>query len=213
MRIVETRGANRSSCSQEDTWRLDRSKWHRPLVSIIVTHYNYSAHLKEALLSLLDQSQDNWECVVVDDGSEQLHQSAVQAIVDDIGSAKIRALLLPENVGQTSAFFAGLDATRGAFVCLLDPDDRYAEDFLAESVAAHLNQVIFCPLVCCDQQLMQNGALISGVYSQHKSRMIAEEHGVRKVPAAPIEELLYFPPTAKGWIWTASSAMMFRRGR
>ena len=108
MRIVETRAANIPSCSQEGTQRLDRNQWHRPLVSIIVTHYNYSAHLKDALLSLLDQTHDNWECVVVDDGSEQAHRSAVEAIVDDIGSAKIRALLLPEKSGRPRRSSPGL---------------------------------------------------------------------------------------------------------
>lgn len=120
-------------------------------------------------------------------------------------------LSLPENGGQVPAFFAGLDATAGEFVCLLDPDDRYAPTFLAEAVKAHLNETIFCPLMCCDQLLLKDGSLMSGVLSDHKMRSLKWQEGVATVPAEPRDELLYIPSAAKGWHWTSTSSMMFRR--
>lgn len=196
--------------------RLDRSKWFKPLVSVIVTYYNYSHQLKDALLSLLDQTHQNWECVVVDDGSSAIEKKAAETIIQAIGCSKIRFLRLDENIGQTQAFFASLAETTGEFVCLLDPDDRYAETFMEEMLNAHLNETVFGPLLCCDQRLIRNGALLSGVNTWHKLRYMHKRpgekpEGLAEVPQAPVERLLYFAPTTEGWLWPATSSMMFRR--
>src|SRR5690349_9391665 len=142
---------------------LDREAWHRPLVSIIVTHHNYSAHLEDCLRSIIDQTHENWECVVVDDNSDVGHFADARGIVASIGDERFRFLALEENVGQIPAFFAGMDATKGEFICALDPDDRYAETFLAEMVAAHLNPIRAVPLISCEQRLLRGDQLISGV--------------------------------------------------
>lgn len=196
--------SDRSAAAAE---RLDRAQWHKPLISIVVTHHNYSEHLKDALLSVLDQTHENWECVVVDDGSREEHRRAAGAIVEAIGSEKIRLIPLPENVGQLPAVFAGLDATRGEFVCILDPDDRYAETFLAEALAAHLNGAIYAPLVCTDQYLMRDNGVITGIYGRFNKRFIENDIVPDRIP----RKLEFISPTAEKWRWTSTSAMMFRR--
>lgn len=187
--------------------RLDRDKWHNPLVSIIVTHYNYSDHIRDALLSLLDQTYTNWECVVVDDDSDSEHIAAVQAILLNIKSPKIRLIKRAFNGGQIPAFYAGLDATKGEFVCCLDPDDRYEVGFLAEMVDAHLNEFVYCPLASSDQCVVSNGALVTGIYGGHNKSLIGK-YGY--VPPHPPRQLIYAPATGRSR-WTSTSAMMFRR--
>jgi glycosyltransferase involved in cell wall biosynthesis len=191
--------------------RLDRSRWHKPLVSVIVTHHNYSHHVRDALLSVLDQTYENWECVVVDDGSEPEHSAAVECIVDDIGSPKIRLVKLPENVGQMPAAFAGLDKTSGAFVCILDPDDRYAETFIEDAVTGHLNETVYCPVLAVDQYIVANGSVIAGTYTHHRRRFIETVHGLNVIPERPQVRLLYYSAGWGGWHWGSTSAIMFRR--
>ena len=191
--------------------RLDRDRWHKPLVSIIVTHHNYSHHVGDALLSVLDQTYENWECVVVDDASDQPHQDAVERVVDDIGSPKIRLVMLPENVGQVPAAFAGLDNTRGEFVCILDPDDRYAETFLEEAVAGHLNETVYCPVLSTDQFFVADGAVITGTVTRHRLHFMDNECGINVIPEQPKARLLYYPAQRGGWHWGSTSSMMFRR--
>lgn len=187
---------------------LDREKWHRPLVSIIVTHHNYSAHLEDCLRSILDQTHENWECVVVDDCSDADHRETARRIIDEIGSPKMRLLALSENVGQIPAFYAGLDATKGPFACLLDPDDRYAETFLAEMIAAHCNPIRYGALVSCEQFLLQGDQVVTGVQTAHMARLKLGD-------AAPGEwigpDLRFIPADAPGWHWSTTSGMMFRR--
>jgi glycosyltransferase involved in cell wall biosynthesis len=196
--------------------RLDRAKWHKPLVSIIVTHFNYSDHIEDALLSLLDQTHENWECVVIDDGSDPAHVLAVEAIIEKIASPKITLVRMEENAGQIPAFFAGLSYTSGEFVCLLDPDDRYDDAFLEAALAAHLNPVTFCPIVSTDQRLLTASGAITGVYAAHSLKSAHQRHPDAVATLGAFMgvggyDLLYFPAERAGWLWTSTSAMMFRR--
>ena len=185
--------------------KLDRQRWHRPLVSVVITHHNYSDHVRDALLSVLDQTHEHWECVVVDDASEPDHRDRLQSIVAELDETRISVKLLDENGGQIPAFFGGLDATSGEFVCLLDPDDRYAETFLSEALAAHLNPSVICPIVCTDQFLLGEHGIIAGGSAWHKQGRLSEGgietgHG-----------LSFIPPHVGGWHWTSTSSIMFRR--
>jgi hypothetical protein len=192
---------------------LDRGKWHNPLISIVVTHHDYSDHVADALLSLLDQTHQNWECVVVDDGSDDGHRLAVETIIRQISDPRIRLLALSDNVGQIPAFFAGLDATTGEFVCLLDPDDRYDETFLAEMLDTHLSEAVFAPIACADQRVVHDGKAITGTYSTLPIRLLEKDQhtGYAEVPAAIAHRTFYIGAHQHGWHWTSTSAMMFRR--
>lgn len=191
---------------------LDRGKWHNPLISIVVTHHDYSDHLPDALLSLLDQTHQNWECVVVDDGSDDGHRLAAETIVMKMKEPRIR-FITRENGGQIPAFFSGLDATTGEFVCLLDPDDRYDETFLAEMVDAHLGEAVFTPIACCEQRIVHNGTQITGVYSTLPIEFLEKDArtGRAVVPQTVVHQTLWIGPHVEGWHWTSTSAMMFRR--
>lgn len=190
---------------------LDRASWHRPLVSIIMTHHNYSDFIHDAILSVLDQTHENWEIVVVDDASSAEHRQKLESILAEIDHPRISSVFLADNVGQVLAFYAGFDKTKGDFVCLLDPDDRYAETFIEESLAAHLNPWVSCPVVSTDQYLCTKNGLISGLYVvSEEFRQAASSGDVVEIerPAA----VPYFIPSSKqGWHWTTTSTLMFRR--
>jgi glycosyltransferase involved in cell wall biosynthesis len=190
---------------------LNRAAWHKPLISIVITHFNYADHIEDAILSLLDQSYENWECVIVDDASSYEQHAQLVVILDRIGSTKIRLVEHSENLGQIPAFFTGLDATCGDFVCLLDPDDRYAETFLEEALGCHLNESVYCPIACTEQILLTgNGVITGGGYSWHnRARMQRRGAGLSVDELEP--RLLYFEAEKNGWFWTSTSAMMFRR--
>jgi glycosyltransferase involved in cell wall biosynthesis len=191
---------------------LDRASWHKPLVSIIVTHRNYSDFLEDALLSILDQTHNSWECVVVDDASDEDHRKAVYKIVREINEARITILRIEEAVGQIPAFFQGVDATSGEFVCLLDPDDRYAETFLEEMLAAHLNGTVFCPIACCDQWLFSpSGAVLTGTNRNNNCRPELPRQNGGEIIEPHRKQLLHFSPWADGWYGTSTSSMMFRK--
>src|SRR5271169_1272984 len=88
-----------------------------PLVSIIISNYNYGRFLRDAIDSALGQTYQSTEVIVVDDGSTDNSR-------DIIGDYDERIIpILKENGGQSSALNEGFAASRGAIVIILDSDD------------------------------------------------------------------------------------------
>jgi glycosyltransferase involved in cell wall biosynthesis len=93
-----------------------------PLVSILITNYNYARYLGKAIDSALNQTFRNIEVVVVDDGSGDNSLEVIKSYGDRIVS------VVKQNGGQGSAFNAGFAKSRGEIICFLDSDDEFALD-------------------------------------------------------------------------------------
>lgn len=93
---------------------------NNPKVSIIVPCYNQAQYLPEALQSVLEQTYDNWECVIVNDGSPDHTEKVAQ---EWIKKDPRFFYLYKENGGLSSARNAGLDIVKGTFIQFLDSDD------------------------------------------------------------------------------------------
>lgn len=103
-----------------------------PLISILISNYNYGAFLRDAIESALNQTYPNTEVIIVDDGSSDNSRE----ILADYGSRIIP--ILKENRGHLSAFNAGFAASRGSLVCYLDADDVWLPTKVEKVVEAAL---------------------------------------------------------------------------
>jgi len=96
-----------------------------PLLSIIITSYNVEDYLDESITDIRDQTLQDLEIVVVDDGSTDTSPEIIarHAAEDD----RVVPILLGENSpgGVATAANAGLDAATGTYVGFADGDDRY----------------------------------------------------------------------------------------
>lgn len=101
-----------------------------PLVSIATPCYNSAGTLPRALASLVAQSYPRWECLVVDDGSDDDPAAAVGRA----GDRRIRLIRLDRNRGRGVARQVALDAARGEFLGMLDADDWFHPEKLARQV-------------------------------------------------------------------------------
>jgi glycosyltransferase involved in cell wall biosynthesis len=107
-----------------------------PRVAVIVPARNRADLLPEALDSILAQTYDDWEAVVVDDASTD-DTYAVAVAYAERHPGRITALTLRENVGVGAARTIGIRATRGGeLICLLDSDDRLLESYLERMIGA-----------------------------------------------------------------------------
>ena len=97
-----------------------------PSFSIVIPTYNRARLLPRALDSVLAQTFDDFELLVVDDASTD-DTAAVAASYED---PRISYLRLEENGGVANARNAGIASARGTFVCFLDDDDEYLPRFL-----------------------------------------------------------------------------------
>ena len=93
-----------------------------PLISVIVPTHNRQELLNEALSSILRQRSNDWECVVVDDGSDPPAE-----VPQD---PRIRIIRQDVARGPSRARNDGIRAARGKFICFLDDDDTFPPDRL-----------------------------------------------------------------------------------
>ncbi|MDR1361518.1 MAG: glycosyltransferase [Rickettsiales bacterium] len=104
-----------------------------PAISIIVPIYKVQDYIRDALISVQNQTFADWECICIDDGSPD----DCADIVREFAAADPRFILIQqENAGVSMARNHGLDLARGKYFAFLDPDDVYAPAFLETAFAA-----------------------------------------------------------------------------
>lgn len=91
-----------------------------PLISVIVPCYNQAQYLDECLQSILDQSYQNWECIIVNDGSPDHTEEVAKKWTEKDFRFKY---IYKENGGLSSARNAGLKEAKGEWIQFLDSDD------------------------------------------------------------------------------------------
>jgi len=120
-----------------------------PLVSVLISNYNYDCYLATAIDSALSQTYSHIEVIVIDDGSTDNSRQVITAYGDRI------IPIFKENGGQASAFNAGFTISQGAIVCLLDADDVWLPTKVEQVVkVANANpsaSVIYHPVQNIDQ--------------------------------------------------------------
>jgi glycosyltransferase involved in cell wall biosynthesis len=102
------------------------------LVSIVMPTHNRGYIIGEAIKSVLRQTHEAWELLVVDDGSADDTEGVVRTYQTD---ERIRYLRLESNSGVGPARNEALAAARGEWVAYLDSDNRWDREFLALMIA------------------------------------------------------------------------------
>lgn len=96
-----------------------------PRISVIVPVYNAEKFIPRCISSVLSQSYQDFELLLVDDGSTY---GSLQ-ICNMMGGADERIKVLhKENGGVTSARRMGVECSRGEFICFVDADDMLVAD-------------------------------------------------------------------------------------
>ncbi|MBR5195548.1 MAG: glycosyltransferase family 2 protein [Akkermansia sp.] len=95
------------------------------MISIVIPLYNKEKQISETLRSVLQQSFQNFEIVVVNDGSTDGSVSAVHSVKDD----RIR-VFHQNNAGVSAARNRGVEEARCDFIAFLDADDRWQPEYL-----------------------------------------------------------------------------------
>ena len=121
------------------------------MFSIIIPLYNKEASIAQALDSVMAQECQDFEVIVVDDGSTD----AGAAVVENYGDPRIR-LVRQENAGVSAARNRGIEEARGEYVAFLDADDVWMPGFLAE-IEALLREFPQCRAQATNYVFNSNG--------------------------------------------------------
>ena len=103
------------------------------LISIVVPCYNQAQYLEECLESVINQTYQNWECIIVNDGSPDNTEEVALSICAKDSRIKY---LKKDNGGASSARNAGIQIANGEFVLPLDADDKIGNLYLEKAVDA-----------------------------------------------------------------------------
>ncbi|MBM4053175.1 MAG: glycosyltransferase [Planctomycetes bacterium] len=101
----------------------------KPLVSIIMPTYNCATYLPESIDSVLAQTYEAYEIIVIDDGSTDNTKSVLAPYME-----KIRYIDLGRNKGLPTARNLGIESAKGEFIAFLDADDIWMPEKLELSI-------------------------------------------------------------------------------
>lgn len=106
---------------------FDKILTQMPKISVVVPCYNQAQYLDECLQSVLNQTYQDWECIIVNDGSPDNTEDVAKSWAEK----DTRFIYLSkENGGLSSARNAGIEIAKGEWILPLDADDKIGERYL-----------------------------------------------------------------------------------
>ncbi len=108
-----------------------------PLISVVIPAYNAEQFLDETLESVLSQTYENWECIIVNDGSTDSTESVAKKWCEK--DSRFR-LTNKENGGLSSARNWGIKESKAEYIAFLDADDILTPDSLEVRINVLIEQ-------------------------------------------------------------------------
>lgn len=128
-----------------------------PVVSVVIPTYNRADLLERAIQSVLGQTFENFEVVVVDDASED----DTKDVVEDIDDPRIEYIRHRTNRNGAVARNTGIDASTGEFVAFLDDDDEWYPSKLEKQLDAFEHAEDDVALVYCWSDIYAAGEKVN----------------------------------------------------
>ncbi|WP_414543335.1 glycosyltransferase family 2 protein [Nostoc sp. CCY0012] len=100
-------------------------------ISVCIPTFNRQNLLPYAIESILQQSYQDFELIVCDDGSSDSTPDLMSQYTDN----RIKYIRHPQNIGKSNNMRSGFDAAQGEYFIKFDDDDRLTPDFLARTAA------------------------------------------------------------------------------
>lgn len=107
----------------------------RDRVSIIVPVYNAAAYIVETMDSVRAQTYEDWELLLVEDGSSDNTDRVISEYIRGTEDARIRLIRQPSNLGAAKARNRGLQEAQGRYIAYLDADDLWMPQKLEKEIA------------------------------------------------------------------------------
>ncbi|KDN55274.1 glycosyltransferase family 2 protein [Flavobacterium seoulense] len=103
----------------------------KPLVSVIIPTFNSEKYISDTIISVQNQTYQNWEIILVDDGSTDETQTIITSFLTD---KRIQFYSLEKNLGTGVARNFALEKANGKYISFLDADDLWKLDKLEKQI-------------------------------------------------------------------------------
>lgn len=121
---------------------MDQNLVVKPFVSVILPVYNGSQYLREAITSILIQTYDNFELIIIDDGSTDISLK----VAEEFNDRRIILIRNTKNEGLISSLNKGINISKGEFILRMDADDIAMPERIEKQVNFMIdnNEVVVC---------------------------------------------------------------------
>ena len=103
-------------------------------VSIVTASYNYQDYIKETIESVLAQTFDDWEMIVIDDGSKDNSVEVIKSYCEKDSRIKLFQHEGGVNKGLIETIKLGIEKSQGEWIVFLESDDTITPDYLEEKL-------------------------------------------------------------------------------
>lgn len=103
----------------------------QPLVSVVITCYNYDKYVGEALDSVLEQTYKNLEIIIINDGSTDKSDEVIKKRIEKLPNI---TYIHHSNKGVVYTRNVGIRTAKGVYIVFLDADDKMPSDYIASNV-------------------------------------------------------------------------------
>lgn len=103
-------------------------------ISVIIASYNYAQYIEEAINSVINQSYQDWEMIIVDDGSSDNSVEIIKYYCEKDSRIRLFQHDNVQNKGLKETLLLGLKHASGEWVAFLESDDVFSPDNLSEKV-------------------------------------------------------------------------------
>lgn len=184
-----------------------------PLVSFIVTSYNYEKFIIKTLESIINQAYKNIELIIVDDCSCDKSQELIEHFINCNQDKRITFIKNSTNKGQLASMLTGLASARGEFISFIDSDDILLPEYAMAHIKIHMvTSVAFTSSLIAE---IDENDVIHTIYS------IASNQKEPSFKVRNLDDLFKFDvehPDFQivkapfgGWFWSPNSSAMFRK--
>jgi glycosyltransferase involved in cell wall biosynthesis len=185
-----------------------------PLVSVIVPCYNQEAFIREAVESAFAQTMQDFECLVIDDGSTDRSRQILDGMRAELGE-RLVLLRHPDggNHGVSATRNLGLDSAQGEYIAFLDGDDAWLPTKLEKQIKAfrqagdHVGMV-FSDFYDCEDPAGSPPMAAGRLTRRAEFAKIGEMF--MGAPGSTLEKML-FTPEGRFFNWVQSPTPLVRR--
>ncbi|MGM3305288.1 glycosyltransferase family 2 protein [Anabaena sp. WFMT] len=150
-------------------------------ITVCIPTFNRVQLLPYAIESVLNQSEQDFELIICDDGSSDDTPELMSKYTDN----RIKYIRHPQNIGKSNNMRSGFDAASGKYFIKFDDDDRLTPDFLSQT-AAILEQDSSIDFVGTDHWIID----INNIRDEEATQENSHRWGRKNLPAGMVDNLL-----------------------
>ena len=142
--------------------KINRTTRDHPLITVYLANYNYAEYLERSINSVLKQTFNNYELLIIDDGSTD-HSREIIKKFENISNVFV---VFQRNSGLVKTNNVALKLSRGKYIMRLDADD-YLDSHALEIMASELENHPDCAIVFPDYYLIDESDNVIGHVRRH----------------------------------------------